>query len=383
MKKILYISSNDPEYYNGGAIGTRKFIKCFDKLEKNKKAEIYYFISKEKEVLECTNKRIEKKRNKLKTIVSRILGQSDQLSLYTKQILSVIEKNKIEIVVFQSSRLGNIGEKIKKRYPNIKILQNYDNFEYEFSNMYSRRMNRFLRQIELRNIKKIERKALLNSDYNIFLTKKDLENIQMFYKLDIKSDIVPLIYSKPKLKFPLKEKNVAIFTGTLDMESNIEAALFIINNIEKIKNETSIKKIILAGRNPSQEIKDKCSQNNEIILYENPSVETMTELLEKSSLYLSPVFIGSGMKTKFLEAISHGLPIVASNHTLVGYDFFEVENYDFIQKFNDFSLEEMIEKIKKIEEIKTNKDEILKFYEQNFEEELIINRLEKILMEKF
>ena len=27
MKKILYISSNDTEYFNGGAIGTKKIIE--------------------------------------------------------------------------------------------------------------------------------------------------------------------------------------------------------------------------------------------------------------------------------------------------------------------------------------------------------------------
>lgn len=382
MKRILYISSNDPEYFNGGAIGTKKFVECFKNLEQKKKAKIYYFTSKEENKLVNTTEKIEKKRTKIKAIISRALGLADQLGLYEKQILNSIKENKIDIVIFQSSRLGNLSEKIKRKIPNIKILQNFDNFEYKFSEMYTKNMIGILKKIELYNIKKIEKKALLNSDYNIFLTKKDFDEIIKFYKVNVIGEVIPLIYSQPKISFLESEKNTAIFTGSLDMQANIEAALFLINNIDKIKRKTNIKKLIIAGRNPNFKIIEKTKKRKDIEIYKNPSNKLMTQLIEKSTLYISPVFLGSGMKTKFLEAISHGIPIVASNHTLIGYDFFEKDKYLFIQSFRDFSLDDMIEKIKKIEKIKFERIEILNFYKENFDEKVIVEKIEEILLEK-
>lgn len=381
MKNILYISSNDPNYFNGGAIGTKKFIECFQKLEAEKKINIYYFMSGEGKAKFEIKKKI-KKRTKLKALISRVCGLSDQLGLYYFQIVNEIKKNKIDIVVIQSSRLGNLSKIIKKKCPNVKILQNFDNFEYKFSDMYTKQMNKFIRNIELKNIKKIEYQAIKNSDFSIFLTKKDCNEIEKFYQVKIKGTIIPLIYPRAKLKKINTELNTAIFTGSLDMQSNIEAVEFLIDNIDEILKKTSIKKIIVAGRKPSLKLVKNIEKINAIELYKNIPSELMTEILEKSSIYISPVFTGSGMKTKFLEAISHGIPIVASDHTLEGYDWFDISEYPFIQKFRDNSLEEMLVGINTISSVENSRESILKFYSSNFDKDIILNKLEDILLEK-
>ncbi|MBC2856165.1 glycosyltransferase [Cetobacterium sp. 2A] len=389
MKKVLYISSSDPDLNNGGSIGTKKFLETFKKLEIEKKIQLFTIVSKNTTLSE-KKYNLEIGRNKFKALLSRVLGYSDQLELYKKDIVNLIKTEEIEIVIIQSSRLGNISEEIRKKIgKKIQIIQNFDNFEYEFSKMYTKNMNKLIKIIELKNITNSERKSLENSDKTIFLTKKDFESTKDFYNLEKPNAIIPIFYENNfKNIAEIKKKKSIIFTGTLDMEANIEAALFLIENYETLKNDIGISEIVIAGRNPNARIYEAIklkSAEDFIKVYSNPTHEEMSNLLLKSTLYVSPVFIGSGMKTKFLEAISFGLPIIASDHTMIGYDWINFNNYNFIEIFSDYSKEDMVEKIKLVLKEYENYslgdfNKIQEFYKINFSKEKIIKQVEDIIL---
>lgn len=46
----------------------------------------------------------------------------------------------------------------------------------------------------------------------------------------------------------------------------------------------------------------------------------MSYLLSACDVFYSPIVLGSGMKTKIAEALSYGLYIYATEHSLIGYD---------------------------------------------------------------
>jgi glycosyltransferase involved in cell wall biosynthesis len=46
----------------------------------------------------------------------------------------------------------------------------------------------------------------------------------------------------------------------------------------------------------------------------------MAELLTEADLFISPVFSGAGMKPEVIEALFYGLPIIASETSLKGYE---------------------------------------------------------------
>lgn len=384
MKKILYISPSDPEYTNGGAISAKKNLKILLKLKEEKKIELYEVISKEKEMMNQGKYFYEVKRKKYKAYISRILGFAEQLELESKKILEIINTKKIEVVIFQTSRLGNISEKIKKKFPMIKIIQCFDNFEYEFSKMFTKNMNTIIKKIELSIVKKTEEKAVKNMDLGLFLTQKDSKSIENFYKYERKSKIVPIFYENDYNEtLKIEKKNQVIFTGSLDMEANIEAALFLIMNYEKIfeKNEYDL---IIAGRNPDKRLEREILNRKKIKIISNPSKDKMEKLMRESLFYISPVFDGSGMKTKFVEAIFHGLPIVASEHTMIGYDFFEQNKIEFVEIFKDRDLENLkihIEKIKINLKNDNLTKKIRKFYYETFSEKRIFSMIEEAINE--
>ncbi len=382
MKRILYISSCDPEYSNGGAIGTRKIIETLNKMQKENKVKWYGIVNKEKENKNSGKYYKEIIRNKKKAYLSRIFGYAEQMELNIKLILKTIKEKNINLVIFQNSRLGNISEVIKNKFPEIKIIQNFDNFEYEFSEMFTKNMNLIIKKIEPLLVRKSEKKALENMDLGIFLTEKDKKNVENFYKIYKKSEIIPLIYENTFSNKKIEKENQVIFTGSLDMRANIDAGLFLIKNYKKFFEKEKIK-LVLAGRNPSIELynlKKNKLENIEII--GNPSKKEMEVLLRKSIFYISPVFEGSGMKTKFLEAIFYGLPIIASEHTMIGYSR-EFEKENFIKIFKD---EKDIENIyKEISELyfisqeENINEKIRKFYKLNFSKDGITKKIEGLI----
>lgn len=383
MKNILYISSCDPEYSNGGAIGTRKIIETLNKMQEENKIKWYGVVNKEKENKNAGKYYKEIMRNKKKAYLSRVFGYAEQMELNIKLVLKIIKEKNINLVILQNSRLGNISEVIKNKFPEIKIIQNFDNFEYEFSKMFTKNMNLIIKKTEPLLVKKSEKKTLKNMDLGIFLTEKDKKNVENFYGIYKKSEIIPFIYENTFSNKKVKKEKQVIFTGSLDMRANIEASLFLIKNYKKFFEKEKIK-LVLAGRNPSTElynlIRELKLKNIEIIA--NPSKEKMEVLLRESLFYISPVFDGSGMKTKFVEAIFYGLPILASEHTMIGYSKkFEKEN--FIKIFKD---EKDIENIcKKISELyfisqeKNINEKIREFYKLNFSKDGIIKKIEELI----
>lgn len=381
MKKILYVTSADPEAFNGAAIGAKKIVNAFELLEKKRKIEWYGIVNVEKNINLIDKFEVKIRRTTKNKYISRVFGYGEQLELYSKRILKVIEEKNIEIVFLQGSRLGNLSQKIKKKFPGIKIIQNFDNFEYEFTKMYTKNMNFFIKWLEKKIVKKTEKKALMNMDYGILLTEKDKKNIEYFYEIKFqKYKILPLVYSNIfSQEKKIKKKKQVIFTGSLNMEANIDASLFLIDNYKKLLKEKNLT-LVLAGKNPNRKIEERIKElklEKDIKIISNPSKEQMEILLRESILYISPVFEGSGVKTKILEATFYGLPIIASEHSIIGYTnlnlkyikIFKEKNIEMIEKF----LEELLNYEIDVE------NEIRDYFFENFSEGKFIQEIENIV----
>jgi len=73
-------------------------------------------------------------------------------------------------------------------------------------------------------------------------------------------------------------------------------------------------KILIVG-NVIEEIDKRKYPNAEFIEY----VESLDEIYLNSKICISPLFTGSGMKVKIVEAMSYGKPVVCSSRSLVGF----------------------------------------------------------------
>ena len=331
--KILYITSNDLSENGGGTIGCWKFTQGLRLLYQNSNIDHYLIVS-------FSDKHSGSlKMNEHELVIGNVIGGTKkrilvrlhrnliQLSLSYKELLNHLGKYEPDVVILQNSFLGDLASLIRRIFPRTIIIGNFDNFEYECYKTTIGKANVVVRQlrkaIDLPLIKRLEKLYLENIDFATFLTTKDKNSVFSFYNTSTPWTLFPIMIPDPltsddaPIMVTGKNCRKIVFTGSLDYYPNIEAAMFLDQNSNIIREYLGANtEIILAGKNPHSKIRNL--QNVRIIA--NPSNNELKELMLSSDLFISPVFQGSGMKVKVMDALAYGLPIVASEHSLIGYE---------------------------------------------------------------
>lgn len=104
------------------------------------------------------------------------------------------------------------------------------------------------------------------------------------------------------------EKNLLSYVGNLKVAANVDTLHWIISDIlPKIHHDV---KFMVIGKCPD-DIREKYKDNSQVIF--TGRVENLVEYIRKSQLFLSPILYGTGIKTKILEAMSMGVPVVTND----------------------------------------------------------------------
>ena len=104
----------------------------------------------------------------------------------------------------------------------------------------------------------------------------------------------------------VKTKDI-VFTGNMNYPPNIECSEFIVEKIFPLINQEH--SIILSGASPHQRIKD-LGQNKNITV--TGWVDDIRTSYASAKIFVAPLFIGTGLQNKLLEAMAMGLPCVTT-----------------------------------------------------------------------
>ncbi len=110
-----------------------------------------------------------------------------------------------------------------------------------------------------------------------------------------------------------KTESFVLFQGNLSVEENDEAAHWILDNVQP-KSEANF---IIAGKNPSELLKDKCRAQN-VELMQNPSAEEMQSLIDSARIHLLWTNNNSGLKLKFLNATASSGHVICNSAIVSG-----------------------------------------------------------------
>ncbi len=178
-----------------------------------------------------------------------------------------------------------------------------------FSHWYEK----FIVAQEAKRLRAFEEKIAPYFDGHSMISQSDTDTFstELQEKLYIIPNGVSEEYFVTKTPEISKEYDV-IFTGNMGYHPNIQACKYLVHEILPVlKNRGMNVKICLAGINPSQEV--LALKSDEVVV--TGYVPDMKEYLIRSKVFVAPLFSGSGLQNKLLEAMAAGLPTITTSLT--------------------------------------------------------------------
>jgi hypothetical protein len=149
--------------------------------------------------------------------------------------------------------------------------------------------------------KKLERfENILNkANHIVAISSADVKNLSQRYK-----NVHHITAFHPNEEVKIKEGKGAfcLYHGKLEVGENNEAALFLVKQVfSKIKIP-----LIIAGYNPSDELKTAIENYPHIQLRGNISTQEIDDLIKNAHINVLPTFQETGIKLKLLAALFNG-----------------------------------------------------------------------------
>lgn len=225
-------------------------------------------------------------------------------------IVRILSNGGFGTVFFDTSLYGDAVGYIKQRCPDVKTVVHYHNFEKKYFEDEDKShpgsaISEYAARCEL--------SATQSSDFRVFISEKDRDDICMAYGLSVGQNIVIPValpdYFQPTPRVEADSPYV-LFIGSA-FYANTEAVRYI---MEKIAPNVAIK-IKIAGKGMDCALGDT-GDNVDI----QGHVQSLGTLMAGAAAFISPIFSGSGSKIKIAEALMHGKYIIASAESLTGYN---------------------------------------------------------------
>ena len=123
-----------------------------------------------------------------------------------------------------------------------------------------------------------------------------------------------------------------IIATTFNWVHNIEGVLWFIKNVLPIiKREIPEVYLTIIGKNPPKGFDNFSNQGVKSLGY----VDSVIPYLQQASIYVAPLFVGSGIRIKILEALAVGLPVVATKVSAEGIELGDEEGLIVSDKAED------------------------------------------------
>ena len=376
MKPIKILQfTNKPAYpqIDGGCLGMAKMSDFYD-TDLNYSIDIitietakhpYDKIEFEKKLSESTNVKsvfINSKPTVLGVISNFFGKKSYNLSrFYTKEveevIVNLLDKNQYDIIQFENIFVGQYYQIIRKN-SNAKLVLNSANVEFEIWERLAKKAS-FLKKIYLKKLaKQLKAEEIIiwnNMDGIIAATDKDKTQIIQNTNNKIPSITIPfyLNLNNYKSSYDKLSNEISFFhIGAMDWLPNIEGVKWLINNLWNTNFNNTIHSLNLAGKSMPDSIIQLKSNSINIEGF----VEDAKQFISDNDVMLVPLFSGSGIRVKIVEAMALGKCIISTKVGAEGINYEDGINIllanneiEFVQKMSF-----LIENPSKINEIGKN-----------------------------
>lgn len=292
-----------------------------------------------------------------------------------------IKKNKYDLVYIDHLQLA-VYESLFQKY-NLTFYLDQHNCESQIIKRQVDKEQNFAKKVflsyEYFKLKKFEETMLKKAEKVVVLSQEDKEVMTKNVNVNMdKFVVIPIPVEsnyKKDIKCNIKEEIKLIFLGTLSWYPNSQGLEWFLDKVIPLLEEKGVKySFYIVGKDPGKEIISKCANNSKIVV--TGYVDDINEYIEKCDVMVVPIFIGSGMRVKILEALAKAIPVIS---TEVGAEGIEVKNEESILISNNE--QEFCENI-----LKLKNEQLYKLLQQNglrlFQEKYSYQAIENLIREK-
>jgi glycosyltransferase involved in cell wall biosynthesis len=257
----------------------------------------------------------------LKTIFTKHSYNAQRF--YNESLISILKQeiqlNCYDYLIVESAYLLVYIEALKTIFKG-KIILRAPNVEYKIWEDYTRFSSNFFKKSIYNylssKLKKFELKAIAKVDHVFAITENDKLQFQTD-GIDVPITVIPFGVSHHTVEIPNIQPNKIFFLGAYNWKPNHDAALFLVQTIlpELSKKHPDIE-LHLAGTY-MPEIFNSFASKHVVI---HGKVTSSSDFLLQHGILVAPIFSGSGVRIKIVEALSLGIPTVASTIAMQGID---------------------------------------------------------------
>ncbi len=243
--------------------------------------------------------------------------QSDQFALKLQELL---QKNKYDIIQLETLYLAPYYDLIKANSDAIVVMRAH-NIEHEIWDRITEQIDFIPKKLYLsylaKKLKKFEVERLNKYDFLVAITERDLDKFKSLgYKNGCLAIPVGFDLNQYGPDFTAFSKPITLsFIGSLDWMPNTEGLNWFLDEVwPKLRNKHPDLEFHFAGRNAPTELKNiKISG-----VHFHDQVTDAKSFIQNYPISIVPLFAGSGIKIKILEAMALGRVVISSSIGLEG-----------------------------------------------------------------
>ncbi len=177
---------------------------------------------------------------------------------------------------------------------------------------YSQGLRRAALWLECHQVRLAEQAILARADHVVFASFRDRQEMPS----SLSSSRATVLPNGIDVHFWRRTSNclgvdTIAFTGAMNYAPNVDAALYLINDIfPLVRRAVPHAKLLIVGHNPAPELMKVANRPGVIV---TGFVDDVRPHLERAAVFVAPIRFAAGIQNKLLEALAMELPAVTSS----------------------------------------------------------------------